>query len=122
MRLRDTLRHRPGGPSFAGLEPDATPKAPGGKRQTLAKLEERGVELADLQERLYAAGTQPGATRRVLLVLQGMDTSGKGGTIEHVIGLVNPQGVSDRGVQDADPGGAAPPLPLARAPPGPGPG
>ena len=94
MRLRDTLRHRPGGPSFAGLEPDATPKAPGGKRQTLAKLEERGVELADLQERLYAAATQPGATRRVLLVLQGMDTSGKGGTIEHVIGLVNPQGVS----------------------------
>jgi PPK2 family polyphosphate:nucleotide phosphotransferase len=28
----------------------------------------------------------------VLLVLQGMDTSGKGGVVEHVIGLVNPQG------------------------------
>ena len=94
MRLRDALRHDPGGPSFAGLEPDATPKAPGGKRRTLAKLEERGVELADLQERLYAEATQPGATRRVLLVLQGMDTSGKGGTIKHVIGLVNPQGVA----------------------------
>ena len=94
MRLRDALRHDPGGPSFAGLEPDATPKAPGGKRRTLAKLEQRGVELADLQERLYAEATQPGATRRVLLVLQGMDTSGKGGTIEHVIGLVNPQGVA----------------------------
>ena len=63
MRLRDALRHDPGGPSFAGLEPDATPKAPGGKRRTLAKLEERGVELADLQERLYAEATQPGATR-----------------------------------------------------------
>ena len=94
MRLRDALRHDPGGPSFAGLEPDATPKAPGGKRRTLAKLEQRGVELADLQERLYAEATQPGATRRVLLVLQGMDTSGKGGTIKHVIGLVNPQGVA----------------------------
>jgi PPK2 family polyphosphate:nucleotide phosphotransferase len=94
MRLRDALRHDPGGPSFAGLEPDATPKAPGGKRRTLAKLEERGVELAGLQERLYAEATEPGATRRVLLVLQGMDTSGKGGTIKHVIGLVNPQGVA----------------------------
>jgi PPK2 family polyphosphate:nucleotide phosphotransferase len=94
MRLRDALRHDHGGPSFAGLEPDATPKAPGGKRRTLAKLEERGVELAGLQERLYAEATQPGATRRVLLVLQGMDTSGKGGTIKHVIGLVNPQGVA----------------------------
>jgi PPK2 family polyphosphate:nucleotide phosphotransferase len=29
----------------------------------------------------------------VLLVLQGMDTSGKGGTIRHVLGMVNPQGV-----------------------------
>ena len=29
----------------------------------------------------------------MLLVLQGMDTSGKGGVIEHVAGLVNPQGL-----------------------------
>jgi PPK2 family polyphosphate:nucleotide phosphotransferase len=29
----------------------------------------------------------------VLVVLQGMDTSGKGGVIEHVAGLVNPQGL-----------------------------
>jgi PPK2 family polyphosphate:nucleotide phosphotransferase len=41
-----------------------------------------------LQEALFASGD-----RRVLVVLQGMDTSGKGGVIEHVIGLVNPQGV-----------------------------
>jgi PPK2 family polyphosphate:nucleotide phosphotransferase len=47
-----------------------------------------GAELARLQEALYAAGAQ-----RVLVLLQGMDTSGKGGVIEHVIGLVNPQGV-----------------------------
>jgi PPK2 family polyphosphate:nucleotide phosphotransferase len=29
----------------------------------------------------------------VLLVLQGMDTSGKGGTLKHTVGLVDPQGV-----------------------------
>jgi polyphosphate kinase 2 (PPK2 family) len=54
------------------------------------------VDLADrldhLQEALYAEATGGGA-RAVLLVLQGMDTSGKGGVIRHVGGLVHPQGL-----------------------------
>jgi len=49
---------------------------------------ERDLErLTDLQERLWAEGR-----RRVLIVLQGIDTAGKGGTIEHVMGAFNPQG------------------------------
>ena len=44
-------------------------------------------ELRTLQEWLYAAGTHS-----VLIVLQGMDTSGKDGLIEHVMSTVNPQG------------------------------
>ena len=48
-----------------------------------------GAELARLQEALYAVR----GPRGCCVVLQGMDTSGKGGVIEHVIGLVNPQGV-----------------------------
>ena len=51
-----------------------------------------GAELADLQERLWAERTA-GSERRVLLVLQGMDTSGKGGVLRHTVGLVDPQGV-----------------------------
>jgi PPK2 family polyphosphate:nucleotide phosphotransferase len=51
-----------------------------------------GAELADLQERLWAERTA-GSTRRILVVLQGMDTSGKGGALRHTIGLVDPQGV-----------------------------
>ena len=43
-------------------------------------------ELDDLQEILYAAQTTP-----VLIVLQGMDTSGKDGTISHVMRYMNPQ-------------------------------
>lgn len=43
-------------------------------------------ELDDLQEILYAAQTTP-----VLVVLQGMDTSGKDGTISHVMRYMNPQ-------------------------------
>ncbi|RYJ05104.1 MAG: polyphosphate kinase 2 family protein, partial [Actinomycetales bacterium] len=40
-----------------------------------------------------AEGVATGSRRRVLLVLQGMDTSGKGGTLKHTVGLVDPQGV-----------------------------
>ncbi|WP_370247632.1 PPK2 family polyphosphate kinase [Nocardioides sp.] len=52
-----------------------------------------GPALAQAQERLFAHGRSGGA-RRVLMVLQGMDTSGKGGTIRSVLGLVDPQGVA----------------------------
>ncbi|HEV2107584.1 MAG TPA: PPK2 family polyphosphate kinase [Thermomicrobiales bacterium] len=55
-----------------------------GNRRLLAL---RG-ELSELQESLYAAGTHA-----LLLVLQGMDTSGKDGTIRHVFKQVNPLGV-----------------------------
>ncbi len=44
-------------------------------------------ELYDLQEWLYAA-----QTHSVLIVLQGLDTSGKDGTIGHVMEGLNPQG------------------------------
>ena len=50
----------------------------------LAKLSD---ELSDLQELLAAA-----QHHSLLLVLQGMDTSGKDGTIRHVLSHVNPQG------------------------------
>jgi PPK2 family polyphosphate:nucleotide phosphotransferase len=44
-------------------------------------------KLAKLQERLYAEGK-----RSLLVVLQGLDASGKDGTIRHVMGGINPQG------------------------------
>jgi PPK2 family polyphosphate:nucleotide phosphotransferase len=43
--------------------------------------------LSDLQERMWAENKH-----RLLIVLQGIDTAGKGGTIEHVMGAFNPQG------------------------------
>lgn len=55
-------------------------------------LAEVGEELADLQERMFAHRGDSHA-RAVLLVLQGMDTAGKGGVIRHAVGLVDPQGV-----------------------------
>jgi PPK2 family polyphosphate:nucleotide phosphotransferase len=78
---------------LADLDPRATPLAPGDKERTREQMAVDGARLADLQEVLYAEGAT-GGRRRVLLLLQGMDTSGKGGVIEHVVGLVNPQGVA----------------------------
>jgi PPK2 family polyphosphate:nucleotide phosphotransferase len=54
------------------------------KKQTKKNLE----RLGQLQEMLYAQGK-----RALLIVLQGMDTAGKDGTIAHVMGAFNPQGV-----------------------------
>ena len=55
-------------------------------------MAQRGEEMSELQERLYAHG-RTGDSRSVLLVLQGMDTAGKGGIVRHVLGMVDPQGV-----------------------------
>ena len=60
----------------------------GGKGAAKDRLEELNEELEELQELLYAEHK-----RKVLMVLQGMDTSGKDGTIRHVFEGVNPQGV-----------------------------
>ncbi|MFB8265571.1 polyphosphate kinase 2 family protein [Streptomyces sp. NPDC055955] len=69
----------------------ATPAGPSGKAAGVEATARMGERLADLQERLWASGTG-GDRRRILLILQGMDTSGKGGTVKHVIGLFNPSG------------------------------
>ena len=71
---------------------DSTPGFTGSKGDGAAALALLGPRLADLQERLFAEG-RSGGSRSLLLVLQGMDTSGKGGTLRHVVGQVDPQGV-----------------------------
>lgn len=81
---------------MADLDAAATPGYPGkGKADAPQWTQSLGAELSDLQERLFAAGrTDPTAAPRVLVVLQGMDTSGKGGVVRHAMGLVDPQGVA----------------------------
>ncbi|MFJ4777310.1 PPK2 family polyphosphate kinase [Streptomyces sp. NPDC088762] len=73
------------------FDPAGIPAGPADKAAGLAATAAMAGRLASLQERLYAASTA-GDRRRVLLVLQGMDTSGKGGTVKHVIGQFNPSG------------------------------
>ncbi|MEP7034208.1 MAG: polyphosphate kinase 2 family protein [Dermatophilaceae bacterium] len=83
------------GPGFLleSRDPRSTPAFAGDKKSGEKLLAATVSELADLQERLYAESKE-GGKAAVLLVVQGMDTSGKGGIMRHVIGSVDPQGVS----------------------------
>jgi PPK2 family polyphosphate:nucleotide phosphotransferase len=63
---------------------DDTPGAPGGKKETVADFEARMPELVELHDRLMAE-----KDRRLLVVLQGLDGSGKGGAVKHVLGRLN---------------------------------
>lgn len=87
------------GPGFrlASVDPDATPGFDGVVKKNADKALASGVGLLDsLQEKLYAnsrASADDGGGRKVLLVLQAMDTAGKGGIVRHVVGSVDPQGV-----------------------------
>lgn len=74
------------------VDPDGTPGFPGRKIDGLEALAAGASRLASLQERLHAASTA-GDRRRLLLVLQAMDTAGKGGIVSHVVGAVDPNGV-----------------------------
>lgn len=77
---------------LADVDPESTPGFPGRKIDGLESLAAGADRLAALQERLWAAATT-GDERRVLLVLQAMDTAGKGGIVSHVVGAVDPNGV-----------------------------
>jgi PPK2 family polyphosphate:nucleotide phosphotransferase len=74
------------------LDCTATPGIAADKKRAEHLLADEAERLSELQERLFAA-SRAGGTRRVLLVLQAMDTAGKGGIVRHVVGAVDPQGV-----------------------------
>lgn len=86
------LRAGPG-VSLAAIDPRSTPGFSGEKAAGVAELAAGASSLSDLQERLFAESAVGEAPGSVLLVLQGMDTSGKGGIVRHVVGAVDPQGV-----------------------------
>jgi PPK2 family polyphosphate:nucleotide phosphotransferase len=78
--------------SLADIDTSSTPGFDGDKDAAEEALAEGAERLSDVQERLFAASTA-GGTERVLLVIQAMDTAGKGGIVRHVVGAVDPQGV-----------------------------
>jgi PPK2 family polyphosphate:nucleotide phosphotransferase len=73
---------------LAEWDPDDHSGFKGGKMEAQEALARLTQELDSLQEVLYAEHKQ-----KILIVLQGIDTSGKDGVIRHVFEGVNPQGV-----------------------------
>ena len=73
---------------LASFNPGAKPYSGGDKAQDKAAVEALAVELDALQERFFVD-----KRRKLLVVLQGTDTSGKDGTLRGVFGRTSPLGV-----------------------------
>jgi PPK2 family polyphosphate:nucleotide phosphotransferase len=99
QRIRKLLEAHPTDGRFrmADVDADSTPGLKTRKRLS-RDLKKHKSKLFNLQERLFAEHK-----RSLLIVLQGMDTSGKDGTITHVIGGMNPQGVLITGFKQPTP-------------------
>jgi PPK2 family polyphosphate:nucleotide phosphotransferase len=78
---------------LSGVDPDSTPGTSDDKDAAAEALAAGSEDLDELQERLYAQSRSGASDAAVLLVLQAMDSAGKGGIIRHVVGSVDPQGV-----------------------------
>lgn len=89
----DILRADPGF-RLADLDPSSTPGYEEGKSSGRSDLDAGADELDELQERLYAQSRIQEDAPAVLLVLQAMDSAGKGGIVRHVVGSVDPQGIA----------------------------
>ncbi|MBA2719375.1 MAG: polyphosphate kinase 2 family protein [Chloroflexi bacterium] len=86
--LRDLLRVKPGSTfRLADIDPAETHGRD--KEASLATLQTGLERLSELQDKLWAEAKHP-----VLVVLQGIDTAGKGGTLKHVMGAFQPAGCS----------------------------
>ena len=91
-QLRELLRVGDGF-DLAGLDPASTPgSSKGGKAAAAREFSHGADRLSELQERLFAEA-RGGGRRALLLVIQGLDTAGKGGIMRHVVGAVDPQGI-----------------------------
>ena len=86
------LRVGPGPVDLDTIDPSSHPGFDGDKKAGKAALADLEDEAVELQTKL-SAEAYVGGHRRLLLVLQGMDTSGKGGVVKHAVGLFNPGGI-----------------------------
>ena len=75
---------------------DSTPGFPGGRDDAERFITLSSSEIARYQRLLYANGVK-GSRRRLLIVLQGMDASGKGGIVRHVFRQGDPMGIHYHG-------------------------
>jgi PPK2 family polyphosphate:nucleotide phosphotransferase len=88
---------------LADVDTSSTPGFAGDKAYAQQALESGRETLSELQEKMFAQSRSGGSTGNVLLVLQAMDTAGKGGIVRHVVGAVDPQGVAHHAFKSPTP-------------------
>ncbi len=89
--VRDLLRVGPGF-ELSQVDPRRIVAGPADKVQARAEALALEAEVTGLQERLFAE-MKGGGKRRLLVVLQGMDTSGKGGAVKAIDRIIEPIGM-----------------------------
>ncbi len=77
---------------LADFDPASTPGFDQGRKKGEEALAAYAPEIGEWQERLFAE-TKGGGTRSLLLVLQGLDSAGKGGIVRHVMSNADPAGI-----------------------------
>ena len=97
MGLSDKLRVGARGFNIDSRVASDTPGA-STEKTAIAATEKIAKKIRALQLRLYAEGRQS-----LLIVLQGLDAAGKDGTINHVLGMMNPQGCTVTGFKQPTP-------------------
>jgi PPK2 family polyphosphate:nucleotide phosphotransferase len=90
--IASCLVAEPGAVALDGIDPGATPGIQGRKAADRLLDRHLGAALKTLQGRLFAQG-RSGGNVRALLVLQGMDASGKSGLIKQIVRRSNPLGI-----------------------------
>lgn len=85
------------GADFDSIDQTGKPGFAGNKEEGRVARKADTEVLVDLQERLFANakdGNEGDNARSLLLVIQGRDTAGKGGIVNHVAGALSPHGVA----------------------------
>lgn len=90
--MRSALAVDPGGFSLADVDPQEITVGPAERRDAAEEIAELEGRVGELHDRLWAAAKGGSSTRRLLIVLQGMDTSGKGGAAKAFDRLLRPAG------------------------------
>ena len=95
--IRELLRVDPATFSLDDHDPDTHVAGPDHQDAALEEVVSLEAEVSELQERMWAAARKTASRARLLLVLQGMDTSGKGGAAKAIHRLFDPAGFASAG-------------------------